>query len=92
MNLFTIDHGPDNYEEYVDLDRIIFIRCYAKFNAENKHHTDYQRLKKILSVANPDFDYVVDLIFDGGAKEQIKLNAFGWEDFYNALINKNDTL
>ena len=27
MNWFYVDHGMDNYEEAVDLDRVVFWRC-----------------------------------------------------------------
>ena len=89
MNLFSIDHGPDNYEEYIDIDRIVFIRCKAKFNTENQYYANYPKLKEKLSIANPDFDYIADITFDGGFTEKIKFSALGWEDFVKAISKKN---
>jgi hypothetical protein len=91
MDFFVVDHGPDNFEEWIDLDRIVFIRCSAKYNQKLKHHSDYEDLKEELagSCASPDFDYLATIIFDNGANEKVHLNAVGWHELTEELKAKD---
>lgn len=87
MRFFTVGHGPDNYEEWVNLDRIVFIRCAAKYNPELKYYSNYEELKKELvdTIASADFDYIATITFDTGIQEKINLSALGWHELATAL-------
>ncbi len=87
MKFFTIDHGADNYEEWIDLDKIVFIRCLAKYNPEWKYCAGYEDNKIELadSDISVDFDYVATITFDCGAQEKIHFSALGWHELTKAM-------
>lgn len=87
MKFFTVAHGIDNYEEWIDLDRIVFIRCVAKYNPELKYCAGYEEIKKDLK-SDADFDFIATITFDSRAQETIHLSALGWHELTKVLGEK----
>jgi len=86
VRFFRIDHGFDNFEEYIDLEQVAFVRCSARYNEDNKNYAGYERLCRILDYANADFDYCAHIILLGSGKEvTIDFSALGWDEFLREL-------
>ena len=54
---FKVDHGIDNREEWIDLDRVYFVVCNAIYDSGKKYITGIKKLQDSLKRGDAYFDY-----------------------------------
>jgi len=75
---FTVGHGPDNFEEVIDLAEIVFVRCVFEY------HSDPCYLNGKWEEGH--WNYIASLTFRNGRTEKIHLSEKGYRDLIKNWI------
>lgn len=73
---FGIGHGADNYEEQIDLDEVMFVRCTFKYLPDMPEELMWAHHAKIM--------------FRNGRTEKVYFTAEGYKKFLERLGAEKD--
>lgn len=68
--IICVDHGMDNYKEYIDLDEVVFVQIYSR----------------ILDVKTDDWEHRARIVFRNGITETVVLSGYGDKKLHEHLM------